>query len=219
MWSFGPVVESPGGFFANEYYHASCCTNAFNLHTTFTVQNLFIVLFMVVSDTWSKSTQVITVQLEQLPRKHVSIRVICSNPKFFSEKLSALEKKNWLINETFPMTICRSKSPWQLFWGNMNQSFLLKSCESVFLLWYNHTSWKLRNTTCTKLFAIISFASPRTSCCSLYICYTFRLFICCCPVWSELQWKSHFWELWIWNYKGKHNITQKEKLSWNGLLS
>ena len=96
LWNCGLVVESFGDFFDDQYYLA-CCSNAFNLRTRVTVQNLTFVPFMVLIDTSYKSTQVIIVQLEQFTQtKCLFIGRNCSTS--FSQtdsRLSGGNQSNW----------------------------------------------------------------------------------------------------------------------------
>ena len=70
-------------FFADEYYHACCRSNAFSFHSTFNAQKLIFVPSIVLIDIWYKSSQLIVVKNERFTR------TICLYiKKFFC---------NWLI--------------------------------------------------------------------------------------------------------------------------
>ena len=89
LWKRGKVGENFGDFFAEEYYHACCRSKTFNLHATVSVQNLSLAFFVLLIDTWYKSFQVKTVQLEKVNQtKTLFIREICSTWSKFSDTLS-----------------------------------------------------------------------------------------------------------------------------------
>ena len=97
LWKRAKVVKSFGNFFTDEHYHACCRSHAFDLHTTVTVQNF---TFLVVIDTWHRSTQVIIVQLEQVTQAiFLFIRGVCSTRLILSDDLSPYQGKlNHLMN-------------------------------------------------------------------------------------------------------------------------
>ena len=114
IWSCCLVVKNFGSknFLADVYSCGLCCSNAFNLHITVTVQFLLYVIFLDLIDTWHESIHKMLrtnfVKLNTLFRQYVALQWDFVPLHWISQTSYLLIRWNWFAWNFFlrPLTPC-----------------------------------------------------------------------------------------------------------------